>query len=65
MSFLIPAAYADAAAPAALERTAQVPPRQVEEDGERHVRVVESGSPAGIRLDDPSEDAGRVIDRIS
>ncbi len=37
----------------------------VDEDGERHVRVVESGSPAGIRLDDPSEDAGRVIDRIS
>lgn len=36
----------------------------VEEDGERHVRVVESGSPAGIRLDDPREDAGRVIDRI-
>jgi hypothetical protein len=36
----------------------------VEEDGERHVRVVESESPSGLRLDDPREDAGRVIDLL-
>lgn len=36
----------------------------VDEDGARHVRVVESDAPSGLRLDDPTEDAGRVIDRI-
>jgi hypothetical protein len=36
----------------------------VTEDGEHHVRVVEVDSPDGITLDDPPEDAGRVIDRL-